>query len=812
MVGYTLSPLISRKVRSGLSAGRVQSVAVRLVVDREREIRAFTRDRVLDDRGAPHRPGWRRLQRRARPGRRREAVDRGRRDRGAPRGGAPGESTGGRVDRGQALEADPGAAVHHVDPPAGGEPQARLQPEADDVGRPAAVRGRRDPGGPGRPDHLHADGLGGDVRPGPRRGARGDRRPLRPRLHHAKGPSVQDEDSQRPGGPRGDPADLLPARPGQAGPRPRARRGPPLSAHLAAGAGQPDEGEGARDDDGRPVGRDVPAAGERDEDGLRRLQPGLHRGPGRRVRGGRASPPGPGRGRCHQGGRRHLHPALHRAAAALHRGDPDQGARGERDRPAVDVRRDDLDDRRPRLRQGRRAASPPGADRRGGDRPAGRSLRRVRRPGLHRPDGGRARRDRPRRAAVGPAPARVLRAAQGAGRREAGAPPPARLHDRAVRRGLLARPSDGRPARPERPVPGLLALPGAQGVAPAARRGRGGAGPARGRRAVPEVRGDRGRGARRPARPVRPVRRLRPVPGLRLHQAGRAAAARAPPVRGRLPALRRGPAHAPPGAPDGLAVLGLLALPEVRLHDLPRAARGDPRRRRRSGRPEGRGRRDVPPVRLARWSCRPPRSFPGRACPVGRPIRPPWPGPPVAAGEVHGVAAPRGRALAAAGSGRRGRPPGDGRAAGAAGPRARQGRDRRRRPRAVPRRADGPRRIRPHATLVRDRRRRLPRLARRARARLAAARAGTTCGPTSRSCRSVMPGPRSASGSPRSGRSTGTPPGTTCAPATRGARSRRRASRSACPRSSRRARSRSSWRSSTSRLPRRPPGRPGRPG
>jgi DNA topoisomerase-1 len=41
IVGYTLSPLISRKVRPGLSAGRVQSVAVRLVVEREREIRAF---------------------------------------------------------------------------------------------------------------------------------------------------------------------------------------------------------------------------------------------------------------------------------------------------------------------------------------------------------------------------------------------------------------------------------------------------------------------------------------------------------------------------------------------------------------------------------------------------------------------------------------------------------------------------------------------------------------------------------------------------------------------------------------------------
>jgi DNA topoisomerase-1 len=42
LVGYKASPILWRSIKTGLSAGRVQTVALRLIVEREREIRAFT--------------------------------------------------------------------------------------------------------------------------------------------------------------------------------------------------------------------------------------------------------------------------------------------------------------------------------------------------------------------------------------------------------------------------------------------------------------------------------------------------------------------------------------------------------------------------------------------------------------------------------------------------------------------------------------------------------------------------------------------------------------------------------------------------
>ena len=422
-----------------------------MVVEREREIRAFTAreywtlEALLDDRGRRHRS------RRTSPG------STARRSRSAT--ARPPSATPPRIRALQPV-VDSITTRQSKRNPAPPFTTSTLQQEASrKLGfspkrtmsrRPGPVRGRRHARRPRRPHHLHADGLDRDRRRRHGRGAAGDRRALRRAVRHRQGPRLQDEGRRAPRRPTS-----RSGRPRSCATRSRCARTLKSDEYrlyrliwqrAIASQMAPKELETTT---AELVGGPVPAAGLGDADAVRRLLP-------RSTPRARTTPrPRRPSARSRRWPRATSttvqsvtpDPALHRAAAPLHRGDPDQGARGARHRPPVDVRGDDLDDRRPRLRPGRGAPPPPRGDRRDRHRPPGRPLRRVRGPRVHGADGGGARRGRPRRARVGPAAARVLRRrSRRASTRSASELKRARLHDRGDRRGLLRGPPDGDPA------------------------------------------------------------------------------------------------------------------------------------------------------------------------------------------------------------------------------------------------------------------------------------------------------------------------------------------------------------------------------
>ena len=220
LVGFTLSPVLWRKLPGARSAGRVQSVALRLVCDREAEIERFKPAGILDRSRAtlrtPRSDGSRRAST-ALDGKKLEKLDIGdeaqadaatRRSRRA--------TFTRRLGRSEAGQAQPAAALHHLDPAAGGLAQARLRRQPHHAGRAAALRRRRHRRRDGRPDHLYAYRRRADSRPRRSTPARAaDRREFGAGIPAGEAARLHDQGQERAGGARGDPPDR---------PRPHARR------------------------------------------------------------------------------------------------------------------------------------------------------------------------------------------------------------------------------------------------------------------------------------------------------------------------------------------------------------------------------------------------------------------------------------------------------------------------------------------------------------------------------------------------------------------------------------------------------------
>ncbi len=164
LVGYKISPLLWKKVRSGLSAGRVQSVALRMIVEREDDIRKFvaqeywTIEAELSKTANEKKPSTFTAKLAAVKGEKSKLeITQGRRGTSA---GRTAEEGGLLRIPGEEEEGHPPtiAALHHQHPAAGGLAEASLHRPAHHGCRSAAIRRpahRR--GRPGGSHHLHAN-------------------------------------------------------------------------------------------------------------------------------------------------------------------------------------------------------------------------------------------------------------------------------------------------------------------------------------------------------------------------------------------------------------------------------------------------------------------------------------------------------------------------------------------------------------------------------------------------------------------------------------------------------------------------------
>ena len=140
IVGYEISPILWNKVQRGLSAGRVQSVAVRLVCEREEEIKAFKPEEYWSVEATVAGPVppefgariWKWKGEKAEP----KTARRGERDRRR----AARRQRGRQLGREEGAPQEAAGAVHHESSAAGRGAQAPLLGEAHDGARAAPLR------------------------------------------------------------------------------------------------------------------------------------------------------------------------------------------------------------------------------------------------------------------------------------------------------------------------------------------------------------------------------------------------------------------------------------------------------------------------------------------------------------------------------------------------------------------------------------------------------------------------------------------------------------------------------------------------